>query len=334
MAILPVNPTGLGNPNPYFLGLNMTFNATFASIAEQLWASKLASMLPMSSEVEGFGWTDPAKRAREWVGARQADQPAPRTYFLTAKPYEKTMEIDSFRFEDDKFGLYQRSVADVATMLAKEPDYQLRDLLFNLGSQQGAYQIGLDGLSHWNANHPVNYYDAGFGVFNNDYRGATGVGGIGGPLAMNAYVTARYDMMQRKGAHGEVLGIRPNVLAHGPTLDAIARELLNATFLGLKSFYGQTDNVGAAENMMRGTVDSLMIPDFGSSLNWLLLDTSRGNMPFTVGTREMGVYAQLVSPTDPNVFQSHKYLFGGYSRFVVGWGHPILSSISGPVAGV
>ena len=56
-------------------------------------------------------------------------------------------------------------------------------------------------------------------------------------------------------------------------------------------------------------------------------------MPFTVGTREMGQYAQLTSPTDPNVFNEHKYIFGGYSRFVVGFGHPILSSISGPTIG-
>lgn len=334
MAISPVNPTGLGNPNPYFLGLNTVFNATFASIAEQLWHSKIASVLPMSSEVEGFGWTDPAKRAREWQGARQADQPAPRTYFLSAKAYEKTMEVDAFKFTDDKFGLYTRSIQDVATMLAKEPDYQLRDLLLNLGSQTGAYQKGLDGLGHWDANHPVSYFDAGYGTFNNDFRGAAGVGGIGGPLAMEAYVSVRYAMMERKGAHGEVLGIRPNLLAHGPSLDAIARQLINATFLGLKSFYGQTDNVGPAENMMKGTIDLLMIPDLGTSLDWFMMDTSRGNMPFTVGTREMGVYTQLVSPSDPNVFQSHKYLFGGYSRFVVGWGHPILSSISGPVAGV
>ena len=333
MAIIPVNPTGLGNPNPYFLGLNTVFNSTFSSIAEQLWHSQIASVLPMSSEVEGFGWTDPAKRAREWSGARQADQPAPRTYFLTAKAYEKTLEVDMFRFMDDSYGILQRSVADVATMLAKEPDYQLRDLVLGTGSQTGAYQIGLDGLSHWNASHPVSFYDAGYGTYCNDLRGAAGVGGIGGPLAMSAYVSARYDMMLRKGAHGEVLGVRPNKLAHGPTLDAIARELLNAAFLGLKSFYGQTDNIGAAENMMKGTVDSVMIPDLGSSLDWLLLDTSRGNMPFTVGTREMGVYAQLVSPTDPNVFNEHKYIFGGYSRFVVGWGHPILSSISGPTIG-
>ena len=331
MAISPVNPTGLGNPNPYFLGLNTVFNATFASIAEQTWATKIASMYPMQSEVEGFGWTDPAKRAREWQGARQADQPAPRTYFLQAKAYEKTMEVDSFKFTDDQYGLYQRSVADVATMLAKEPDYQLRDLLFNQGSQTGAYQKSLDGLDQWGS-HPVNYYDAGYGNYLTDYRGAAGVGGIGGPLAMEAYVSVRYAMMQRKGAHGEVLGIRPNLLVHGPSLDAIARQLINAEFLGLKSFYGQTDNVGPAENMMRGTVDLFMIPDFGSTLNWMLLDTSRGNMPFTIGTREMGVYTQLVSPSDPNVFQSHKYLFGGYSRFVVGWGHPILSSVSGPVA--
>lgn len=334
MAIVPVNPTGAANPNPYFLGLNTVFNATFASISAQLWHSKFASVLPMSSEVEGFGWTDPAKRAREWQGARQADQPAPRTYFLTAKPYEKTMEVDAFQFLDDKYGLFARTMSDTATMLAKEPDYQLRDLILNLGNQQGAYQIGLDGLAHWSASHPVNVYDSGYGIFNNDYRGASGVGGIGGPLAMNAYVTARYDMMQRKGAHGEVLGVMPNLLVHGPTLDATARQIVNATFLGLKSFYGQTDNVGAAENMMKGTVDIFMVPDFGSSLDWLLLDTSRGNMPFTVGTREMGVYTQLVSPTDVNVFSEHKYIFGGYSRFVVGWGHPILSSISGPTAGV
>lgn len=334
MPIVPVNPTGAANPNPYFLGLNTRFNSTFASVTEQMWATKFADFVPMSSEVEGFGWTDPAKRARLWTGARQADQPAPRTYFLTVRPYEKTMEIDQFAWEDDKYGLYQRMISDVATMLAKEPDYQLRDLWLGLGNQAGAYQIGIDGLTHWNSAHPVNFYDAGYGTFNNDYRGATGVGGVGGPLAMGAYVSLRQDMMTRKGAHGEPLGIRPNVLATGALLDAIARELLNATFLGLKSFYGQTDNVGAAENMQRGTADHELVPDLASSLDWFMFDTTRGNKPFVLGHREMGQYAQLTAPTDPNVFNEHKLLFGGYSRFVPGFSHPILSSISGPTASV
>ena len=332
MAIQPVNPTGAANPNPYFLGLNTLFNATFSAIAATAWHTQVASVIPMSSETEGFGWTDPAKRAREWLGARSADQPAPRTYYVTAKPYEKTMEVDQFQFTDDKYGLFQRSIADVATMLAKEPDYQLRDLWLNLGTQTGAFQTGVDGLAHWSASHPVNFYDAGYGTYNNDYRGASGVSSIGGPLAMAAYISARYDMMLRKSAHGEVLGIVPNKLVVGPSLDAIAKHLLNATFLGLKAAYGTTDNVGAAENMMRNTADIMMIPDLGSSLDWLLLDTSRGNMPFTVGVRQMGQYTQLTSPNDPNVFNEHKFLFGGWSRFVVAWSHPILSSISGPTA--
>ena len=224
MGIRPVNPggtpVGSGNPNPFFLGLNTTFNATFATPTVPVWATKIAQMYPASSEVEGFGWTDPAKRARKWVGPRSEDQLGPRTYYVAVEPYEKTIKVDLFDLNDDRYGLYLQWAMSAANMLAKEPDYQMRDLLLNQGAMTGAYQIGVDGLSHFNASHPVNYYDAAYGVYNNDYRGASGVGGIGGPLAMQAYVTARYDMETRKAAHGEAAGINPNLLMHSSYLDA------------------------------------------------------------------------------------------------------------------
>ena len=81
---------------------------------------------------------------------------------------------------------------------------------------------------------------------------------------------------------------------------------------------------------MRGTVDLFKNIDLGSSLYWFLMDTTRGNMPFTIVHREMGVYAQRTAPSDPGVFEEHKLVAGGYSRFVPAWGHPIISSISGP----
>ena len=118
-AILPTNPNGGGNPNPFFLGLNMMFNATFGSIFETIWAASLASMAPMSSSVEGFGWTDPGKRANEWIDTRKADQPAPRTYYLAVRNWEASLEIDRFEADDDKYGLYQRAITDKAKMLAK-----------------------------------------------------------------------------------------------------------------------------------------------------------------------------------------------------------------------
>lgn len=328
------------NRSIFFGNVSMRFKAAYATIMAMAWAPTVATIETMASETIYFGWTGNLKRAREWIDSRHVDEFGPRTYALSARLWEKTVSVDELELEDDQYGLLSDAPMRVGQMLAKERDYQLRDLWFNLGSQQGAYQTGVDGVAHWGTTHPVNFWDSSFGTYTNDYRGAAGVtsngvANVGGPLDPVAYMKLRQDVMMRKSESGEAIGLNPNVLMHGPMLDTTAKTILQAEYFSPATFYGSTGNVGNVQNLLRNTAVATLNQDFpAGSLDWLVLCTCHGILPFTIGMRRAERITPLVSPTDPNVFFEHKIIVGGDARWVPGWGLPFLSSISGPTAGV
>ena len=327
------------NRNLFFATLNTDFNSAYSKVVNESWARKFFQVMPMASEQLAIGWAGSLKRARRWDGPRVVDEPAPRTYVVNWSLYEKTVGIDSFVNADDQYGIYQRAIQDAAMYLGKEEDYQGRDLLFNQGLQTGSFQTGVDGVNNWSASHPVNYYDTSFGTYCNDYRGGVTINSTvtGGALAPVSYMTARQDFMTRKSESGETLGVMPNMLMHGPLIETTAKTLLEAEFFSPATFYGLTNNVGNVQNMLRNTTALFMNADFpvsAAGLDWFLLCTNRGVMPFTQGMRESPQIVAKTAPTDDNVFHSHQDLFGGHARWVMAWGLPWLSAISGPTAGV
>lgn len=324
------------NRSIFFGNVSMRFKAAYASILAAAWAQNIATIEPMSSETIYFGWTGNLKRAREWIGSRVVDEFGPRTASMTARLWEKTVAVDELELEDDQYGLLSDAPMKVGQMLAKERDYQLRDMIFNLGSQQGAYQTGVDGVNHWASTHPVNYWDASFGTYTNDYRGASGVtsngvSNVGGPLDPVAYMKLRQDVMMRKSESGEAIGLLPNMTMGGPMLDITGKTILEAEYFSPATFYGLTGNVGNVQNLLRNTSVWTMNQDFpAGSLTWLSLCTNHGILPFTIGMRRAERITPLVSPTDPNVFFEHRVIVGGDARWAPFWGLPFLSSISGP----
>lgn len=313
----------------FLTGLRVMFGESYGTTP--IWIDKLVRTVPSSTDTEGYGWTGMLDKPRLWDGPRVVHQPAPQTYFLQNQLWELTESIDKLRLDDDKYGIYYRTIPDMGVSMKKNPDWQLRDLLENAGKQTGARQKGLDGLTHWNTAHPVDFYDASKGTYCNDFLGGVSVGGItvGGVLTPNAYATLRQEFMNRKAENGEKLGLVPT-LTWGPAqLDVVAKYILQAEILGLKSAYGATDNVGSATNVLRASTDWWMNADLTSNTTWYMTDQSRGDKPFIRQQRQAVTLVQRTSPTDPVVFDTHTYLFGADERFTVGWGPAFLSARSG-----
>ncbi|MCL4503097.1 MAG: Mu-like prophage major head subunit gpT family protein [Deltaproteobacteria bacterium] len=94
-----------------------------------------------------------------------------------------------------------------------------------------------------------------------DYRGAAAFGlwqlayASKGTLTAANYAAARAAMMSMKNADGRPLGLKPNLMLVPPSLEAEAREILQAQFI-----IGDPTSGGAKTNIWQGTADLLVIP--------------------------------------------------------------------------
>jgi phage major head subunit gpT-like protein len=313
-----------------------------------VWRQRLATEIPIKSEQYGAGWTGMLERPRRWNGPRVVRQVAPLTYFVNiGRPYELTWGIDVDKLDDDMHGIYASKFAQHGAQNAKWADYELRDLIFNLGEQTGNAQLGTDGLTHWHTAHPVDVYDASKGTYANDFRsGGVTVDGVnvGGGISVNAFNTLWAEMGNRKSESGEALGIEPDLCVSSTFLKQDFATILNTQFMAppvmgnLGTGAAGTANapfVGAMENPLKGWTDYEAIKDFGISSAtkklWLMLQTKDlAELPLLWLMRMAPQLTPRVSPTDPAVFDTNQYLYGSKMRGAPAWGLPFLSSISGP----
>lgn len=317
----------------FFTGLQQNFQAAYQTT--ESWHEKVATTVPSSSEQNVYGWIGKIDKMREWVGPRVTHSPAAQTYTLVNRPYELTETIDKFKLEDDQFGIYAPVATQLGWQAKKWPDYQLRDLLFNTGTQTGARQNGLDGLTHWNTAHPVDFYDASKGTFCNDFRGGVVVNGVtvGGALTPQGYATLRQEIMSRKGEDGEPMGLVPDLLMVPPQLEGAGKMILEASYYAPQTYanVGLGTNVGAQENIQKGSAKLFVNPDWAANpTTWMLLCTNRPVKPFVFQQRQAVNFVYRINPQDPAVFDTHSYIFGTDARGAVGWSHAWLSAISGP----
>jgi phage major head subunit gpT-like protein len=97
-----------------------------------------------------------------------------------------------------------------------------------------------------------------------DYRGAAAYGlwqlAYSSKEALNAtnYAAARTAMMSLTNSEGRPLGIKPSLLLVPPSLEAPAREILQAQFI-----IGDPNTVGSKSNVWQGTADLLVVPELG-----------------------------------------------------------------------
>lgn len=295
----------------------------------------VASMIPSSTEQNGYAWIGRLDKMRLWQGSRVTHEPAPQTYFLSNQPFELTEKIDRFKLDDDQMGVYERTMPEMAIQAKKNADYQWRDLIENTGAQTGTRQNGLDGLSFFNTAHPIDLYNAAAGTYSNDFSGGGAnvtysngkqilTGGAFGPTAVSTLYSY---MLQLKAENGEPLGVMPNEILVPTALATEAELVLKSAFFappqwgagtGISAVTGQ---VGTADNPIRRFgLDFRIIPELTRPNYWFMHDSKKAFKATIHQVRQAPVLATRVAETDPAVFDTHTYLFGYWSRMAVGWG--------------
>ena len=321
--------------------------------AAPVFTDKIATTIPVKSEVWLEGFLTMVQKFREWQGPRVYQNPMPLTYQVPIKNWENTQAIDMFRFADDTYGIYAPTFPFMGIQAKKLSDYQIRDAILNQGSWTGAFQNCLDGLTFFNAAHPVNYWDASQGTFANDYTaGGVTVNNqlIGGGISATAFATVWQDMSRRKTESGEAWGFNPNLAFEGPMLKVALDTILQAQFMAQPQLVqigsgsgANAVNVGATQNVIatKGWADNLMIPELSSSTVigtgsntydqvWYLAYTEGPIKPFIWLLRQAADFVARVNPDDPIVFDKHTIAYGSVARASVAFGFPAFCSRSGP----
>lgn len=332
------------NLNLFFTTTQVLFGNAYK--ATPVWYQDLCTTYPATSSEWADAWTGMSEKVRLWKGPRVVHTPMPQTYRVAIQKFELTWGIGREQFEDDQFGVFNTRTVTHAMQLAKWPDYQVRDLIFNRGDQTGVLQKGTDGITHWNTAHPVDVYDSSKGTFCNDYRGGVIINSelVGGTLSSASFQAVYNDMGLRKTESGEAWGIEADTLAHSSHLKATSAAILNTQFIATPTIGYQgtglpgTPNaplVGASENVLKGWADILVIKDFGitasTRLQWLMAQAKGMPVkPFSWLLRKAPITVPRTREDDPNVFDLDEFQFGSRMRGAPAFALPVLSSISGP----
>jgi phage major head subunit gpT-like protein len=284
----------------FFTGLKTLFFGAYSET--EVWAPKISMEVPSDTELETYGWMDRLPAMRQWTGPRVVNAVPTRSRSLVNLDWEQTESLPRNKFLDDKFGLFNPLAQEMGRQAKKNDDYQLASIL-------ESNPVGFDGVTFFSTAHPIDI-DAGaggpLGSQSNDLT----------TLALNVsdFGTARSAMRAFQGRDGKPFGAKPTLLVVPTQLEEAALQLQKASFFAPQTFGNSATNVGATENIWKGAIDVLVIPELTHPKIWYLFDCSGYVKPLLVQKRQAVNFVYLVNPNDPNVFWQKEFVWGADSR--------------------
>lgn len=263
---------------------NKVFNET------DTFYGKIATEVPSETGEENYKWLGKIPRMREWIGDREIQNLSGADYTIKNKDFELTIGVDRNDIEDDKIGVYNPVIQDMAQSTAEFPDTLVFGLLKN-GFTNKCY----DGLPFFSDAHKV-----GKKTISN--KGTK-------KLTIDSYAEARSSMMSITDEHGNSLRVVPNILVVPPALEGEARKILFA------------DQINGTTNVYKDTAELLVAPELsGNDSAWYLLHTKKSLRPIIYQKRKAPKFDSLIDGTDENVFMRKQFLYGVHARANGGYG--------------
>lgn len=269
-------------------GFKTIFNKVFNE-TKNYW-DKIATKVPSETGEESYKWLGKIPRMREWIGDREIQNLTGSDYTIKNKDFELTIGVDRNDIEDDKIGVYNPVVQDIAQSTATFPDTLVFKLLL-----EGFTNKCYDGQAFFSDAHKIGKK----GISNKSTKA----------LTAESYAEARRVMMSIKDENGESLRIIPDTLVVPPALEDTARKILLA------------DQIDGTTNIYKDTAELLVVPELaGNDTAWYLLCTTKPLKPIIYQERKAPKFDALIDDKDENVFMRKQYLYGVHSRANAGYG--------------
>lgn len=269
-------------------GFKTIFNKVFDS-GQPLY-EKIATVVPSETGEESYKWLGKIPRMREWVGDRQIQNLTGSDYTIKNKDFELTIGVDRNDIEDDKIGVYNPIIQEIAQSTVTFPDELTFELLAK-GFQNNCY----DGTTFFATDHKV---------------GKKSVSNKGtAKLSVESYAAARTNIMSQKDENGKSLKLTPNLLVVPPALEMEGRKIL------------YSDQIDGTTNIYKNTSELLVVPELaGYDKSWFLLCTDRPLKPIIYQERKKPVFVALIDEKDTNVFMRKEFVYGVSGRSNGGYG--------------
>lgn len=311
--------------NLQFLFQNANFKYQEAFRKRKTYQQQYAEQMPSGTEVEVYPWLAELTGLREWIGPRLTSSIAARSYQLTNKPYERTIDLDRDKILDDQFGVFNLAVTKLGDAAARWPDDLVTAALI-----AGTTGLCYDGQPFFSSAHPVDLDDSSQGTYSNRFDSTTS-----GALPLNwtasyldNFAFAYSAMMSFKGESGVPLEVQPTILMVPPQLQKYAMLICGVSDMvaAVKNVAG-SENIGAAAvgNPYSGLVTPIVNPRLAGDPNtWYLLSTDRIK-PMVFQQRKAPEMQQITDPQSVNVFMTRKFVYGVDARGAAGYTLPFLA---------
>lgn len=283
-----------------FNSFNTSFQAGFAS--SQPLMSQLATDVPSSSRTNVYAWMAKLLRMREWIGERQAQNIASRSYSLTNKPFEMTVKVSRPDIVDDQLGVYTPTFREMGQQTGLWMDDLLAQALKD--GDDSVKGLGWDGVPFFSASHPIDLdaRETSATQSNNLNSSAT--------ISATTVDAARVALATFKGDDNRPLGTKLTHLVVPPQLEKAARDVVVAQYLA-----------NGASNTLQGAAQVLVLPQLADEATiWYAMDLSRVIKPLISQVREAPDFVQRTSPDSDPKWNRDEYEFGSQARGAAGYG--------------
>lgn len=298
----------------FFTQNEVKFGQALAAVEK--WTPELATIMPSATTQNVYAWMDRIPILRKWLGDRVINAVNTQAITVPNLPFELTDALLKEDVMNDQFGLFNMNLQFMAMQAGKWSDQVLADYLINSAAATAASPVnGYDGVPMFSASHPAlgsgvaGPVPGGLGVQSNLY--------VNTALTYENYRIVRANMLNLKGKDNQPLYNKPTILVCGPTLEGVARNILEADLVaGVNSV-----NTAPQSNVQKGTAKVKVIQELSSMPNaWWLFCTDSVVKPLIWQLRQAPLFTYLVNPTDLPVFMARQFVYG-----VEAWGAPAAS---------
>jgi phage major head subunit gpT-like protein len=282
----------------------------------QTYWQKYSMLSTSGSERKTYAWLAQLPSMKKWIGEKQLNNIAARSFEVTNEDFENTFGLDRNKIEDDDFGVYTQSAELQGQAIARWPDEQMTAKLI-AGTTTTCY----DGQFFFDTDHPVDLDDSSQGTYAN-LRTTT-------PLTLANFASGKAAMRSFRGESGKPLQVKPTVLMVGPTLELAALQILKASTINQV-----TQNVAGDQNVAASAVDNVYRGEVELVVNEYLVDDTAGAWylfstdriePLIWQVRKQPVRVPIVDPTNPLVWNNRTFAYSVEARAGCGFGLPFLA---------
>jgi phage major head subunit gpT-like protein len=282
-------------------GLRTEFFRAYRQLSESSIVPRIATIVRTNLPTQKYGWLGSVPAMRAFIDERIPAGLRAYEYAISDQVWEASSAVERRALEDEQYDMIRMRVQDLALEATRHREQLVINALLTNG-------ITYDGKPLFSTTHA----EGDSGTQSNILNGA---------LATETLQEAIAQMMGIRDDRGRPMGIMPDTLLVGPSLQWLAMELLESPVVVQTN---TTGNYTPYRNVLQGKLRLIVSPYIAGdhAEKWFLLDTSRAVRAVILQERrDVPVeFAALDRPTTESVFMRDLVFYGIRARYGVGYG--------------